>query len=89
MTVPPLNVISRATAEIVLSWKKIFFFNSASKMANWRHELAHLVMGTIFLVNLFVGLVENVFVDHEVQHTPTWQCRSHSPNKKPSRKISS
>ena len=47
---------------------KIFYFlNSASKMTNWitvdivvkraraRHELARLVMGTIFLVNLFVG----------------------------------
>ena len=47
-------------ASIVLSWKNLYFLNSASKMANWitvdivkrarsRHEFARLVMGTIFL----------------------------------------
>ena len=51
MTVPPLNIISRSTPEIVISRKTHYIQNSVSTMANWitvdivkraraRHELA-------------------------------------------------
>ena len=73
---PPFNVTSRSTPEIVLSRKK-FFFNSSRMMANWvavdiikrsraRYELTRFALGTVFLFHLFVFLVDNVFVDHNV-----------------------